>query len=149
MCLIKKCVFALIYAFKRFLSVQKMHSKPCLQWMIFLLKKGQSMLLTQNFQVFVKFVFDLDHSFAPRNPGKTHEFLVPKKLSKKREKSFYFCRFQNNICWQVLAKNIGFSNHRYQCKNTFHSKNKIQFCMQKKHFYIKKCHFFHHKTGLK
>ena len=51
------------------------------------------MRLTQNFQVFVKFVFDLAQSFAPRNPGKTHEFLVSKKLSKKHEKSFYFCRF--------------------------------------------------------
>ena len=88
-----KNIFTLIYAFKRFL-----YDENALKTMSlvddFPAKKGQTcMLLTQNFQVFVKFVFDLDHSFAPRNPGKTHEFLVPKKLSKKHEKSFYFCRF--------------------------------------------------------
>ena len=48
------------------------------------------MLLTQNFQVFVKFMFDLQHSFAPRNPGKTHEFVVPKNVSKKTRKIILF-----------------------------------------------------------
>ena len=52
------------------------------------------MLLTQNFQVFVKFVFDLDQSFAPRNPGKTHEFLVPKKLSKNTKNHSIFAAFR-------------------------------------------------------
>ena len=48
------------------------------------------MLLTQIFQVFVKFVLDFLMCFAPRNTGKIDEFLIPKKLNKKTRKIILF-----------------------------------------------------------
>ena len=144
MCFIKKCVFALIYAFKRFLSVQKMHSKPCLQWMIFLLKKGQiCMLWTHNFQVFVKFVLDFLMCFAPRNTGKIDEFLIPKKLYKKTRKNHSIFAAFSTICVGKFQQKIqGFQITDTSAKTHSIQKIKYSFACQNKTFLHQKVTLF-------
>ena len=58
-------------------------------------KKGSNMhAFDEKNQVFVKFVLDFLMCFAPRNPGKTHEFVVPKKLAKNTKNHSIFAAFR-------------------------------------------------------
>ena len=62
------------------------------------------MLWTQNVHVFVKFVFDLDHRFAPRNPKKYTSFWSLKNGATKHEKSLELASDEIKLALSDLEK---------------------------------------------